>query len=441
MTAGQSNASLISRAIAFLLPLVLAAYWPLFGAGHAVHAGVIVIRLTVLGGVAILALLWISGTITPMELRWTFILAVWLCVLLVPSLLGEHVSRGIHNWVRVLPVYCVAVLLARPLRHKPTRQAFGVGLGVAGVISFLFIVAIYLRYAGLSIPTYEHIRVFKTVVLHASGVALNPLASATLIFCVLSLSLIRSGWLHCAFAVTIAILGSAFTGSRAPLALAFAAGAALCITNLLHKRTIAARTIAVALVCSCLFLGGIVGSVYVTPERLSAVTEGRYDLWTVGIEKFVEKPLIGYGAESWRDDLVSRLPGYYKGSTGLTTLRAGGYHSEFVTLLAEGGLLCFIPATIILWLLFRACCRIAFHPSTPRVNGQALIFTFFLFVLRAAVEVPGIFGYGEDVTDYLAAIFIAIVVSQASLLRKRDAAVRHSLPIPWPPSHVMEQSA
>ncbi len=418
MTASQSNASLFSRIIAFGLPLILAAYWPFFATGYAVHAGVVLIRLILLAAVAMLCMLWVGGASSPMELRWTGLLAAYLCVLFIASLLGAEVSRGMHNWLRVLPVYCIAVALARPLRHKGTGKAFGIALGLAGLLSLSFIVAIYLYYAGFSVPTYSQLRDFKGQVQQASGVALNPLASATLLFCALSLCLRRSGWAQRAILVAVAVLASALTGSRAPVALALAAACALSITISLRSRALVLRAVAGSALL-LLLVAGILGLLLVRPTKLSAVTEGRYDLWSVGIEKFLERPWIGNGAESWRDDLDSRLPGYYAGAEGRSIeLHAGGYHSEFVTLLAEGGLLCFIPAMLIFGFLLQSCCRIAFHPATSKSTGQAILFTFFLIFFRACVETPGMFGYGEDVTDYLAAMFLAIVLSRASLLEK-----------------------
>ena len=41
-------------------------------------------------------------------------------------------------------------------------------------------------------------------------------------------------------------------------------------------------------------------------EQLSVITENRTDLWKVAWAKFTEKPLTGYGADSWGDDLISR---------------------------------------------------------------------------------------------------------------------------------------
>jgi O-antigen ligase len=439
MIVKQSSASLVSQVVAFVPPLLLAAYWPFLSFGYEMHKGMIAIRLGVLAGAAVLFLLWRRGATTPAELKSTGLLALWLSVMLIPALFGESLSKGLHNWIRILPVCCSALMLARALRNRATRQAFGMALGMAGAASFLFILAIYFHFAEGLIPTYERIRVFKSLVLRSSGVALNPLASATLFFCILSLCLLRSRWPLRVLVGTIAVGSSVFTGSRAPLAFAVAACAALCITNLLHRGTIIARAAACTLVCFSLTAASLAGPLLLTPHQLSAATTGRYDLWMAGVEKFLERPLTGYGPETWHDDLASRLPSYYEETTGLARLRTGGFHSEFITLLAEGGLICFIPAMIIFGLLYRSCCRIAFHTNVDRFNGQAMIFAFFLFFFRAAVEVPGLFGYGEDVTDYLAAIFVAIVVGHLSFLQKRRASTEASLSFDGRASQVAEQ--
>jgi hypothetical protein len=44
----------------------------------------------------------------------------------------------------------------------------------------------------------------------------------------------------------------------------------------------------------------------------------------------------------------------------------------------------------------------------------ALIGALYLFV-HAGVEVPGLFGYANDAGDYLAYVFVAIVVSRFSI--------------------------
>jgi O-antigen ligase len=137
-------------------------------------------------------------------------------------------------------------------------------------------------------------------------------------------------------------------------------------------------------------------------------------LWSVGIQKFVERPLFGYGYESWRDDLVSRLPGEYGLTFDLAKNLGGGYHNEYISLLAEEGLIGVLAASLILWLLMRSTWLLAFRRwATVGTRQWALLACLFL-LLRANVEVPGLFGYAQEPADYLAYVFLAIVVSRFS---------------------------
>ena len=70
-------------------------------------------------------------------------------------------------------------------------------------------------------------------------------------------------------------------------------------------------------------------------EQLSVITENRTDLWKVAWAKFTEKPLTGYGADSWGDDLISRLPGLYQVTAVVVTNHAGGYHNAYFTSLQK----------------------------------------------------------------------------------------------------------
>jgi hypothetical protein len=45
---------------------------------------------------------------------------------------------------------------------------------------------------------------------------------------------------------------------------------------------------------------------------------------------------------------------------------------------------------------------------------QWALFACLFLLLRANVEVPGLFGYAQDPADYLAYVFMAIVVSRFS---------------------------
>ena len=51
-------------------------------------------------------------------------------------------------------------------------------------------------------------------------------------------------------------------------------------------------------------LGAVAMVMLASDPGIYAASEGRSHLWSVGIQKFTERPLFGYGYESWRDDLV-----------------------------------------------------------------------------------------------------------------------------------------
>ena len=132
-----------------------------------------------------------------------------------------------------------------------------------------------------------------------------------------------------------------------------------------------------------------------------------------GRQKFGEQPFIGAGAESWKDDMLSRLPGYYQNTAGLKHLKSGSFHNEYVALLAEEGLVCFLPALFIVGLLLRDASRIAFRRRSTYRGRKALFFCALFLVLRGMIELPGLFGYAQDVADYLAYILVAIVISRS----------------------------
>jgi len=181
------------------------------------------------------------------------------------------------------------------------------------------------------------------------------------------------------------------------------------VSNSLTKRTMAWLSVAVLVVAIAW------GVKYLTFKDVSSATEGRWDFWTVAWDKFTERPLMGYGFDSWRDDLVSRLPGEYKLTAYDAINLAGGYHNEYITLLAEQGLVGFFPVMALFIFLWRCSWNLAFRSPSTWKNGQWAFFGCLFLLLRGSIEAPGLFGYGQEPADYLAFIFLAIVVSRFSV--------------------------
>jgi O-antigen ligase len=138
-------------------------------------------------------------------------------------------------------------------------------------------------------------------------------------------------------------------------------------------------------------------------------------LWSVGLQKFVERPLFGYGLESWRDDLVSRLPGEYGLTYELAKGFGGGYHNEYISVLAEEGLIGAFGAALIVWLLLRSSWLLAFRRWAALPENEWPLFATIFLLLRANFELPGLFGDGRDPADYLAYLLLAVVLSRFSV--------------------------
>lgn len=424
----KAIAPFLSRALGFLIPFLLALHWPVIACHANENVMLVVLRIGLMGASLLLFLLWAGTGLSRAEVKWTAVLGSFLVVYLASALCGTDIQRGLQDWARVATAMLAGFGTARGLRHPSTAKAFGISFVVASLISCGLVLFVYWHYMGFRTPDYESLRIFKESALRGSGVALNPLASAAFLFCLMGMCILPSSWWLRFVALFVVVVVGGLTGSRAPVALLCACGALLLMIKAAKSRNLAGRVGA----WGSLALGTLFITVLLTratPYSISAITEGRYDVWTVGWAKFVERPLLGHGPDSWRDDLFARLPGYYKETGALQKLKAGGYHSEYVTLLAEGGALCFVSAIAFLGLLLKDSFGIAFHRRSKHYRGDVLAFTCLFLCVRALIEIPGLFGYGQDVTDYLAYLFVALIASRSSLLEQ--AGREEMTPIPY----------
>jgi O-antigen ligase len=401
---------LVSEILGLLMPAVLGVYWVLFVITPDMASNMM--RAAILGFTFLLLLIWIREPLTRAELRFSGALMMFSALLVVPSLTATDPIRAFNNWARILLVYLIAIGLSRCLRHEGTARAFGFSMLLGSLVPCLIILFLYTRYMGMTLPTYEAARNFKGLVSRSAGIALNPVAFSAVFSYVIGMCLVRRKWFYWSLGIPIVVISSLLTGSRAPIAITAVSGLVLLLLNLIRHRALFVRFF----VWTGLILttaAGLYVLAVINPKTLASITEGRTDLWSVGWDKFLESPLVGFGAESWRDDVISRLPGQYELTSSLVHL-GGGFHSEYVTLMAEGGLLMLAAAAVVIYLLFMSCWRLAFDPRYKIASGQMLLFGCIFMLMRAGVEVPGLFGYGQDEADFLAAVFVAIVVSRLS---------------------------
>ena len=397
------------------IPLSLSLYW--VASWLVPGSEGLLLRASVLACSLLLAFIWRRAPISQAELNLVRVLGVAALVLLIPTLTATQPSRAFSGWLKTLVLFTVCCLVARGLRHSPTAHVFGLALLAGGVILIAFILYTYARHLGFEIPTYKMARQFKGIE-EVEGVPLNSIAFAAVLSYVAGLCLIRTNWLLTLIGIPLFVTSSIFTGSRAPLVILAASVFVLLCINGLRSKSLLLRA-ATALLVSGTVLGGV-AIIMLTPDRdLTGVTEGRWHLWSVGLHKFVERPLFGYGYESWRDDLVSRLPGEYDLTFDLAKSLGGGYHNEYISVLAEEGLIGAFGAGLIVWLLLRSSWLLAFRQWGAVPTKQWPLFACIFMLLRANFEVPGLFGYGQDPVDYLAYVLVAIIISRFSVEEDR----------------------
>lgn len=415
--------NLLSSTLALSIPLILGAYWILYAAKP--DAAVLILRPAVLGASVLLALLWYRAPATLAERRLAGLLSIFCGALIIPSLAATDPVRALADWLKLALLCLVCLLLCRALRNESNARIFGWSLVFCGALLSIFILLVYVKFMGFAIPTYKSAREFKGIT-EKAGIPLNAVPFSSVFAYAAGMCLLRGNKFLWLLGSALFFVSSVFTGSRAPLGALALSGLALFAFKAIRSRHLFIRLSAWTTIT--VFSVGVAALIWhLSFKQMSSITEGRWDLWSVACQKFIERPIFGYGFESWRDDLVSRLPGEYALTGAIAINIAGGYHNEYLAMLAEQGLIGFVPLIVFFGFLLRSCRRLAFANWNTWRRGSWALFACLFLLVRAGVEMPGLFGYGNEPADYLAYIFVAIVISRFSIeedfLRARSRAL------------------
>lgn len=400
---------MLSQLCACVPPLCLATYWFLYPSNP--DLATLCFRPAILATCVTIWLLWFGLPVTCAEKKLAAILALLCTVLLALSLTAIDPPRAFREWLKLLIICTVPMLLCRGLRHARTARMLGFALIASSVLDGTLILATYIKYQGLVLPTYASTRAFKGELLKA-GVPFNAIAFESLFAYISAMCLLPGTKLLWSLGLALLAISSALSGSRTPLAVFALSGLVLMVINSLRSRRLVAGAAGLILAATVL-VGVSVTIATFTVEDLSQVTEGRWDLWSVALQKFSERPVLGYGYLSSQDD---------------TSFIPGGYHNEYLTALAEQGMVGFAAVMILFWFLLRCGWRLAVRPSftCSWENGQWALLGCIFLLLRAVVELPGLFGSAQGPADFLAYIFLAIIVSRLSREEEYVSASRYA---------------
>lgn len=407
----HSALAFFSCSLAVLIPAVIGAYWPIYAVSE--DAAIALLRPLLLTASLLLALLWYGMPASTAEIQLGSVLALLAGLLLIPSAAAVDPIRAFAGWTKLLLLGAMSLLLARALRHQATAECFGVALLVASVVVGIFTLLTYIRFIGFVIPSYTLTREFKGIAERA-GVPLNAIPFTSVFAFLLGMCLVRANCLLWTTGVALFLVSSLFTGSRAPFAVLVLSGLLFLLLRAVRSRTLAIRFISYVTALALPLAAALVIA-HIPFRQMSSLTEGRWDLWYVAFRKFAERPLLGSGFGTWHDDLASLLPGAYSLTRYMAKNIIGGYHNEYLTLLAEEGLIGFLPAAVLIYFVVRACTKAAFQRWYTWQSGAWALFACFFLLVRAGLEIPGLFGEGSEPADFLAYIFLAIVASRFSI--------------------------
>ena len=420
-TPRKVSISLISEVAAFFIPFLLGVYWAPVGIGFELKATLL--RCGIAGLSTLLLVVWLRTPLTRAETRFAALFGLLALLLIIPCLTATDSARAFKDLLKLVLLFAVGLAMARALRHGRTARAFGHGMLVGSAFTVVLILNAYIGHMGLTLPTYQALRILKQVLTRGEGFPLNPISFTAFFMYLIGLCLVPPKKLTWCLGVFVFAVSSFLTGSRAPLAILLMSALVAIGLHWLRARSFLLR--GTGCLTLLLLTGALLASVFTIDSReMVTISEGRTVVWSVAWSKFLEKPLSGHGYESWRDDLASRIAGgeYFHTSTSIFT--DGAYHNEYITLLAEEGLVGFVPAMAIVYMLLRCCRWLAWRASIPAISRHMILLACVFMLLRAAVEVPGLFGFANDPADYLAYCFVAVVVSRMSLHEDR-----HRLPV------------
>jgi O-antigen ligase len=328
--------------------------------------------------------------------------------LLITSLLATKPERAMQEWIKLIAMCVIAITLCRALMNNRVAIAFGTAMVISGIGLGILIVITYVKYMGFTLPSYSMTRVFKAAAMDQAGLPLNPLAFECVFTFLSGMCLLRDRQVLWWIGGVLLLFSSTLTGSRAPLAVFVLSCLTFGLLQAVRSQAVLLRAGSLLFVLA-LTASGIAGIAIVSPQQLSRVTEGRWEIWSVATHKFTMHPLWGNGYESVQDD-----PSYI----------VGGYHNEYLTALAEQGLIGFSAVMYLFGSLLSHCYHLAINPLARNHNGQIILFTCLFLMFRALVELPGLFGTAQGPADFLAYIFLAIAMSRTPDVEPQAASAK-----------------
>jgi O-antigen ligase len=271
--------------------------------------------------------------------------------------------------------------------------------------------------------TYESVRLIKNVALSDYTIGLNTLSYLAVIAMLGLWVAYRPGFMG-----TLLLLGGGtlvifLLGSRATL---FALAISWLVFTSLRRIGRIAPALAVAAVPLVIALAMAVWFFIASyaveirnvfgEEFLREVSVGRTDMWVAGFNMWMERPILGWGPDAWKVELLQFLGGTSEQVLNLLTkLTGGSFHNGFVTVIAERGSLGLATALTMQIYLFWCASQVylkrhLLSDYDARAAGIMPVLVLFMF-MRSLAESSGLFGAANSEVDYITHFVTAYIVA------------------------------
>jgi O-antigen ligase len=360
--------------------------------------------------------------ITPTHRRWFAVVGAYLAAVTLSSLFSVDRSIALADLQRQAFLAAVAAGLSLALMDPRARTAFALAALAVSAVATLSILSLYGRFEGFQLGlTLES---FKAYAANRFDVPVNAVSFAAVLAALLAVPLVARRPAALVLLLIPVAAAVAATGSRTTAASVIVAVPVTAIILLLDRLRGIPTWVpygSIAVTGGWMALSSVdqLGRLSVSPA-LSELTTGRSLLWAAAWDKFLQRPLFGWGGGSFPIQLDRFLPAtkvYEAGDLEILNT-TGGAHNAILTVLAERGLLAALAAVVMSLFLLRLAMRI--HRSRRELHGidraYAWLgpFVIVLILVRSLGEMPGWFGYADSLVDFLAYGYAAMLVSVAA---------------------------
>ncbi len=357
------------------------------------------------------------------EVTWIGMLAFYFFAFMLSTtgsiahdVVGVNIGRQAFTLILAL---ALLVLMREPEARLTAIKGLAIVVAVVvGVTGWIYVSLIPVY--GF---TYDALRIIKGVTMTDYDVGLNTisyLAVVALIGVRMAYPLSRFGTYMLFF---IGLVSVFVLGSRATILALLLAWGIVWLLRTMWRSSPLLGAFGIPLIIAVCVAGWMLVADYAVEirelfgaEALREISVGRTDMWEAGLTMFSERPLFGWGPESWKLVLLEFLPGsddrIFKVISGL---ESGSFHNGFIAVAAERGSFGLASAVLMQIYLFWCAARTyrrrhLFDPREAQAVEYVPVLVLFMF-LRGLAESSGLFGNANSEVDYLTYFMASYVVA------------------------------